>query len=107
MDLPIDNEELKELMDALNESNHPDAMKRQFRNELHRKLRLTKFLMDEGYPHKKVLDNSKRKISFTSARLTSNGSNTIAANPAKNRPTNESVKNVGSCVNESFSLVNI
>ena len=31
MDLPIDNEELKELMDALNESNHPDAMKRQFR----------------------------------------------------------------------------
>ena len=55
MDLPIDNEELKELMDALNESNHPDAMKRQFRNELHRKLRLTKFLMDEGYPHKKVL----------------------------------------------------
>ena len=54
MDLPIDNEELKELMDALNESNHPDAMKRQFRNELHRKLRLTKFLMDEGYPHKKV-----------------------------------------------------
>ena len=31
------NEELKELMDALNESNHPDAMKRQFRNELHRK----------------------------------------------------------------------
>ena len=55
MDLPINNEELKELMDALNESNHPDAMKRQFRNELHRKLRLTKFLMDEGYPHKKVL----------------------------------------------------
>ena len=43
MDLPINNEELKELMDALNESNHPDAMKRQFRNELHRKLRLTKF----------------------------------------------------------------
>ena len=42
-------------MDALNESNHPDAMKRQFRNDLHRKLRLTKFLMDEGYPHKKVL----------------------------------------------------
>ena len=55
MDLPINTEELKELMDALNESNHPDAMKRQFRNELHRKLRLTKFLMDEGYPHKKVL----------------------------------------------------
>jgi len=54
MDLPIDNEELKELMDALNESNHPDAMKRQFRNELHRKLRLTKFLIEEGYPHKKV-----------------------------------------------------
>ena len=51
----LNNEELKELMDALNESNHPDAMKRQFRNELHRKLRLTKFLMDEGYPHKKVL----------------------------------------------------
>ena len=48
MDLPINNEELKELMDALNESNHPDAMKRQFRNELHRKLRLTKFLMEEG-----------------------------------------------------------
>ena len=55
MDLPINNEELKELMDALNESNHPDAMKRQFRNELHRKLRLTKFLIEEGYPHKKVL----------------------------------------------------
>ena len=48
MDLPINNEELKELMDALNESNHPDAMKRQFRNELHRKLRLTKFLIEEG-----------------------------------------------------------
>ena len=47
MDLPINNEELKELMDALNESNHPDAMKRQFRNELHRKLRLTKFLIEE------------------------------------------------------------
>ena len=55
MDVPINNEELKELMDALNESNHPDAMKRQFRNELHRKLRLTKFLIEEGYPHKKVL----------------------------------------------------
>ena len=27
MELPIDNEELKELMDVLNESNHPDAMK--------------------------------------------------------------------------------
>ena len=35
MDLPINNEELQELMDALNESMHPDAMKRQFRNELH------------------------------------------------------------------------
>ncbi len=55
MDLPINNEELKELMDALNESNHPDAMKRQFRNELHKKLRITKFLMDEGLPCKKVL----------------------------------------------------
>ena len=54
MDLPINNEELQELMDALNESMHPDAMKRQFRNELHRKLRLTKFLIEEGYPHKKV-----------------------------------------------------
>ena len=55
MDLTINNEELKELMDAFNESNHPDAMKRQFRNELHRKLRLTKFLIEEGYLHKKVL----------------------------------------------------
>ena len=55
MDLPINNEELKELMDALNESNHPDAMRRQFRNELHRKLRITKFLMEEGLPYKKVL----------------------------------------------------
>ena len=55
MDLPINNEELKELMDALNESNHPDAMKSQFRNELHRKLRITKFLMEEGLPYKKVL----------------------------------------------------
>ena len=52
MDLPINNEELKELMEALNESNHPDAMKRQFRNELHRKLRITKFLMEEGLPYK-------------------------------------------------------
>ena len=55
MDLPINNEELKELMEALNESNHPDAMKRQFRNELHRKLRITKFLMEEGLPYKQVL----------------------------------------------------
>ena len=55
MDLPFNNEELKELMDALNESNHPAAMKRQFRNELHKKLRITKFLMDEGLPCKKVL----------------------------------------------------
>ena len=43
MDLPINNEELKELMDALNESNHPDAMKRQFRNELHRKFKYTHY----------------------------------------------------------------
>ena len=50
MDLPINTEELKELMEALNESNHPDAMKRQFRNDLHRKLRITKFLMEEGLP---------------------------------------------------------
>ena len=55
MELPIDNEELKELMDVLNESNHPDAMKRQFRNDLHRKLRITKFLMEEGLPYKKIL----------------------------------------------------
>ena len=83
MDLPINNEELKELMDALNESNHPDAMKRQFRNELHRKLRLTKFLMDEGYPHKKVLDNSKGKICLSSAAFASNSSNLVVRYTAK------------------------
>ena len=55
MQLPINDEEFKELMEALNESNHPDAMKRQFRNELHKKLRITKFLMDEGLPYKKIL----------------------------------------------------
>ena len=41
MQLPINDEEFKELMEALNESNHPDVMKRQFRNELHKKLRIT------------------------------------------------------------------
>ena len=56
MDLPINKEELDEIVDALcNE--HWDWHKREFRNKLYHKMNLIKEVMDEnpGGPYKKIL----------------------------------------------------
>ena len=56
MDLPINKEELDEIVDSLcNE--HWDYNKREFRSKLYYKMKLVKEVMDEnpGVPYKKIL----------------------------------------------------
>ena len=56
MDLPINKEEFDDIVDALC-CEHWDIHKRQFRDELYRKMKLVKKVMDEnpGGPYKKIL----------------------------------------------------
>ena len=56
MDLPINKEELDDIVDALC-SEHADWDKRQFRDDLYQKMKLVKKVMDEnpGGPYKKIL----------------------------------------------------